>query len=68
LRSAQAILLLQTLGEFSHVALRKESIPVEAVLRQIDPHLFMNLVLDKMVDDAVQPSGMCRILDLVLAQ
>jgi predicted nucleic acid-binding protein len=36
LRSASTVLLLQTLGEFSHVALRKEGMPVDAVLRLIE--------------------------------
>jgi len=36
LRSASTVLLLQTLGEFSHVAVRKEGIPVDAVLRLIE--------------------------------
>lgn len=35
-RSTSAVLLLQTLGEFSHVALRKEGMPVDAVLRLIE--------------------------------
>ena len=36
LRSTSTVLLLQTLGEFSHVALRKEGMPVDAVLRLIE--------------------------------
>jgi predicted nucleic acid-binding protein len=36
LRSANTILLLQTLGEFSHVALRKEAMPVDLVLPLIE--------------------------------
>jgi predicted nucleic acid-binding protein len=36
LRSATAILLLQTLGEFSHVALRKQRMSVDAVFRLIE--------------------------------
>jgi predicted nucleic acid-binding protein len=31
-RSANAVLLLQTLGEFSHVALRKKAMPADEVL------------------------------------
>jgi predicted nucleic acid-binding protein len=36
MRAASSVLLLQTLGEFSHVALRKAGIPVEDIRRIID--------------------------------
>jgi len=36
MRAASSVLLLQTLGEFSHVALRKASIPVADIRRTID--------------------------------
>src|SRR4051794_26213500 len=36
LRSSNAVLLLQTLGEFSSVALRKHAMPVQSVLDLLD--------------------------------
>src|SRR5688572_20593922 len=36
LRSSYAVLLLQTLGEFSSVALRKHAMPVGSVLELVD--------------------------------
>ena len=36
MRAASSILLLQTLGEFSHVAIRKAGIPVGDIRRTID--------------------------------
>jgi predicted nucleic acid-binding protein len=36
MRAASSVLLLQTLGEFSHVALRKARIPVADIRRTID--------------------------------
>jgi predicted nucleic acid-binding protein len=36
MRSGQSVLLLQTLAEFSSVAIRKARIPVEAVRRTVD--------------------------------
>jgi predicted nucleic acid-binding protein len=36
MRAASSVLLLQTLGEFSHVAIRKAAIPVADIRRTID--------------------------------
>src|ERR1700723_2831014 len=36
MRAASSVLLLQTLGEFSNVAIRKARIPVEDIRRTID--------------------------------